>query len=163
MTRGARWLDPKEARAWRGYRRMRLLLDSRIARDMAHESGLSEPDYDVLTNLSERPGYRWSRSELAAHMLWSMSRLSHHLSRMEQRGLVRRKNDDADARKAIAELTKKGLRAVEEAAPPHVESVRRHFIDLLTDKEIEVLGDIAEKVLAHLGERDFSGRGSPRD
>jgi DNA-binding MarR family transcriptional regulator len=129
---------------------MRLLLDARVARDMAQESGLSEPDYDVLSNLSEAEGYRRRLSRLASHMLWSTSRLSHHITRMETRGLVRRQGDPSDARCAFVVLTKKGLRAVQAAAPPHVESVRRHFIDLLTDREIEVLGTLTHKVLDHL-------------
>jgi DNA-binding MarR family transcriptional regulator len=129
---------------------MRLLLDAYVARDMAQESGLSEPDYDVLSNLSEAEGYRWRLSRLAAHMLWSTSRLSHHLTRMENRGLVRREDDPSDARGAFVVLTKKGLRAVQAASPPHVESVRRHFIDLLSEREIEVLGSLTHKVLDHL-------------
>ena len=40
---GPRWLDQDEQRAWRAYRRMRLLLDARIARDLHAESGLSAP------------------------------------------------------------------------------------------------------------------------
>ena len=147
-----RWLDEREARAWRGYRRMRLLLDAQVNRDMQRDSGLSEPDYDVLSNLSETEGYRWRLTQLAGHMLWSTSRLSHHITRMEQRGLVRREGDPADARGAFVVLTKKGLRAVEAAAPPHVGSVRRHFIDLLSARDIEMFGDVTEKVLEHLTE-----------
>jgi DNA-binding MarR family transcriptional regulator len=133
---------------------MRLLLDAEISRDMQRDSGLSEADYDVLSNLSEREGHRWRLSKLAAHMLWSTSRLSHHLTRMEQRGLVRRQDDPADARGAFVVLTRKGIRAIEAAAPSHVESVREHFIDLLSKKQIDTLGDIATIVLGHLVEGD---------
>ena len=133
---------------------MRLLLDAQVARDMQSDSGLSEPDYDVLSNLSETEGHRWRLTRLAAHMLWSTSRLSHHITRMEQRGLVRREGDPTDARCAFVVLTKRGLRAVEAAAPLHVDSVRTHFIDLLSKREIDALGDITEKVLDHLIDDD---------
>ena len=93
-----RWLDEREARAWRGYRRMRTLLDLELGRDLMRDSGLSEPDYDVLSNLSEAEGQRMRLSELAALMLWSKSRLSHHLTRMRQRGLVEREECPGDAR-----------------------------------------------------------------
>jgi DNA-binding MarR family transcriptional regulator len=145
-----RWLDRDEDRAWRGYRRMRALLDLQVNRDLVHGSGLSEPDYDVLSNLSETEGHRWRLSDLAARMLWSKSRLSHHITRMQQRGLVTREDCPADARGAFVVLTEEGLRTIQAAAPGHVASVRQHLIDLLSEEQISVLGDIAETVLAHL-------------
>ena len=145
-----RWLDDAEARAWRGYQRMRILLTAQLARDLAHDSGLSEPDYTVLSNLSEVEGQRWRLNELAGRMLWSKSRLSHHIARMEERGLVVREECATDGRGAFVVLTKTGLGAIEKAAPAHVASVRRHLIDVLTREEIESLADITQKVVARL-------------
>lgn len=147
-----RWLDDSEMRAWMGYRRMFLLLNAQVNRDLARDSGLSEPDYDVLSNLADAPDQRGRLSELAARMLWSQSRLSHHISRMEQRGLVTREECQTDARGSVVVLTKQGQRTLEKAAPHHVESVRKHIIDLLSPKQIEALGDIAETVVGHLGD-----------
>ena len=147
-----RWLDDAEMRAWLGYRRMFLLLNAAVNRDLAQDSGLSEPDYDVLSNLSATPDHRGRLSELAARMLWSQSRLSHHISRMEQRGLVAREGHETDGRGSVVVLTKDGLRAIEKAAPRHVESVRRHLIDLLSPAQLEALGDIAETVVDQLGD-----------
>jgi DNA-binding MarR family transcriptional regulator len=145
-----RWLDDAQMRAWLGYRRMRLLLDLQVSRDLADGSGLSDADYDVLSNLSETEGHQLRLSELSAHMRWSKSRLSHHLTRMQQRGLVTREECPSDGRGAVILLTDDGWRAIRAAAPAHVESVRRHFIDRLTDEQIRVLGDIAEAVVGHL-------------
>jgi len=147
-----RWLSDAEYRAWIGYRRMRLLLDAQIARDLARDSGLSSADYDVLSKLSEEDGRRFRLSALAARMLWSKSRLSRHISRMEERGLVLREDSPDDGRGAEIVLTARGVRAIVEAAPDHVTSVRRHFIDLLTPEELRVLGNVAERVLAGLPE-----------
>ena len=147
---GVRWLSGPEDRAWRGYRRMRTLLDLRLARDLADGSGLSEPDYDVLSTLTERPGSPWRASELATHLLWSSSRLAHHVGRMERRGLVGRMPCPDDARGAVITLTGQGRAVLEQAAPGHVESVRRNFIDLLTPAEVDTLAAIAEKVTARL-------------
>jgi DNA-binding MarR family transcriptional regulator len=149
-----KWLNPAEDRAWRGYRRLHLLLDLQISRDLARESGLSGPDYDVLSSLSETLGHRMRLTDLAAHMRWSKSRLSHHITRMQARGLVNRQDCDTDARGAFVVLTEEGFRAIEAAAPGHVESVRRHFIDLLSEEQIRVLGDIAQTVVAHLASVD---------
>ncbi len=147
---GVKWLDEAETRAWRGYQRMRTLLTAQLARDLASDSGLSEPDYTVLSNLSEADGHRWRLNELAVRMLWSKSRLSHHIARMEERGLVMREECTTDGRGAFVVLTKTGLRAIEKAAPPHVASVRRHLIDVLTRDEIEALATITQKVVANL-------------
>lgn len=149
-----RWLTPSQERAWRGYRRMRARLDLQINRDLAEDSGLSEADYDVLSNLSEAVDHRWRLRDLSAHMLWTQSRLSHHIARMEQRALVTREQDPSDGRGAIVALTEEGWRTIVEAAPAHVESVRRHLIDLLTDEQIDTLGSIAETVLRHICETE---------
>ena len=145
-----RWLTAPQERAWRRYRRMRTLLDLQIARDLNRDSGLSETDYDVLSTLSERPDSRWRARDLAAQLLWSTSRLAHHVGRMEQRGLVARQPCPGDARGALIGLTEQGRAALERAAPPHVASVRRHMIDLLTPGEIAALDTIAGKVITHL-------------
>ncbi len=146
----AKWLTEPEDRAWRAYRGMQSLLPAQLARDLARDSGLSEPDYDVLSTLSEKAGHRWQLHELAAKMLWSRSRLSHHIARMEQRGLVAREGDPDDRRGCIIVLTRPGLRTLEAAAPPHVAAVRRHFIDLLAEDEVATLTQISERVLHRL-------------
>jgi DNA-binding MarR family transcriptional regulator len=81
---------------------------------------------------------------------WEKSRLSHHLTRMEQRGLVERRECPTDARGAFINLTPAGRRAIEGAAPQHVEAVREHFVDLLTEDEIDVLTRITDRVLDRL-------------
>jgi DNA-binding MarR family transcriptional regulator len=129
---------------------MRTLLDLQIARDLQHDSGLSEADYDVLSTLSENPDASWRARDLATRLLWSTSRLAHHVGRMEQRGLVARQPCADDGRGAIISLTGQGRDTLREAAPPHVDSVRRHLIGLLTAGEVAALDAIAGKVVAHL-------------
>jgi DNA-binding MarR family transcriptional regulator len=145
-----RWLDARENKAWRGYRRMRRLLDLELARELMQDAGLSEPDYDVLSDLSETPDQRLRLSELADRMLWSRSRLSHHISRMQQRGLVAREECPSDGRGSMIVLTPAGRAAIEAAAPGHVAAVRRHLIDLLTPEEIDALGTLTGRVVDHL-------------
>lgn len=145
-----RWLDREQERAWRRYRRMRTLLDLEIARDLKRDSGLSDPDYDVLSTLSESPDGSWRAREFAARLLWSTSRLAHQIGRMEQRGLVQRRGTDEDARGAVVALTDQGWAALRAAAPQHVASVRRNLIDLLTPAEVRALDEIAGKVIDNL-------------
>lgn len=145
-----RWLTAREQQTWLAYRQMRTLLDLQLARDLAADSELSEPDYDVLSTLSEAPGSRWRAGDLARRLSWSTSRLTHHTIRMQARGLVERETIADDARGTTLRLTDEGLATLQAAAPPHVESVRKHFMDLLTRDEVETLHAISQKVVTHL-------------
>jgi DNA-binding MarR family transcriptional regulator len=147
----ARWLSTEQEQVWRRYRRMRTLLDLQIARDLKHDSQLSEPDYDVLSTLSESPDGAWRARDFAARLLWSTSRLAHQVGRMEQRGLVTRRGLDEDGRGAVVELTPHGRAVLRAAAPAHVESVRRNLLDLLTPSDVKALDRIAAKVIDRLG------------
>ncbi|WP_030199860.1 MarR family winged helix-turn-helix transcriptional regulator [Streptomyces sp. NRRL S-87] len=146
-----RWLTDAEQRAWYAWRRMFPLVNAEISRDLGTDSGLSEADYDVLSVLSETPGDRMRVTGLAALMQWSRSRLSHHLTRMEQRGLVRREEVTADGRGAEVVLTDAGVAAIQAAAPLHVESVRRHLIDHLTPEELATLADLGQAIAQRMG------------
>ncbi|WP_046722577.1 MarR family winged helix-turn-helix transcriptional regulator [Streptomyces xiamenensis] len=140
-----RWLGPEEERAWRAYRRMVTAVQARTAQDLA-ELGLSEPDYEVLSTLSERTDGTSTLREQAAKMGWSRSRLSRQATRMEARGLLRRAPDPADGRGCLLVLTERGLDTLRQAAPTHVASVRRHFVDQLDPQELAALGRIAAKL-----------------
>ena len=155
-----RWLDPVEMRAWRGHLRMSWLVAAAIERDL-RRAGLSHPDYYVLVQLSEAADHRMRMTDLAEGIQWSKSRLSHHIDRMEQRGLVRREDCPSDARGAFACLTPSGLRAIQQAAPGHVASIRRHFLAGLAPEQLETLGDVADTVIARLAPGEPS-QSSPR-
>jgi DNA-binding MarR family transcriptional regulator len=145
-----RWLDPQEERAWRGWLAMTERVRGQVARDLLADSGLSDADYMVLVNLSEADGHRIRLTELAARLNWSKSRLSHQLDRMQARGLVRREHCPSDARGTFAVLDPCGLAEIEAAAPKHVESVRRHLIDVLDVDQLSQLAAIADQVLQRL-------------
>lgn len=150
-TTEPRWLDEREARAWRGYTRMRIELEAALNRHLARRSGLSHADYTVLVELSEAPTGRLRAFQLGQALRWEKSRLSHHLKRMETRGLVCREDCAEDGRGSEVALTADGRAAIEAAAPAHVEDVRRFMIDHLTPEQLEVLAATAESVLEALG------------
>ncbi|MGW4039913.1 MarR family winged helix-turn-helix transcriptional regulator [Streptomyces sp. NPDC004778] len=141
------WLTPDEEHSWRAYLRMVTAVQVGTAQDLA-ELGLSEPDYEVLSTLSEREDGTSTLHEQATKMGWSRSRLSRHASRMEARGLIRRAPDPADGRGCLLALTPAGWDVLRDAAPSHVASVRRHFVDRLTPDELAELGRIAKKLSA---------------
>jgi DNA-binding MarR family transcriptional regulator len=145
-----RWLDEREQRAWRGLSQMHRRLNRVLGQRLIRDSGLSSSDYELLVPLSEAPGAQLRARDLARTVEWEKSRLSHHLTRMQQRGLVERRECPTDARGAFIGLTQAGRGAIEGAAPQHVEAVRENFMDLLTASEVDVLTAIADRVLERL-------------
>src|SRR5215217_6345135 len=145
-----RWLDADEQRAWRAYMYSWMLLGDRLDRELVRESGISHAYYEILVQLSETPGRALRMSELAERCLSSRSRLSHAVSRLEERGWVRRQVCAEDGRGQLAVLTDEGFAALEGAAPVHVESVRTHLLDQLSPQQIENMRDLGETLLEHL-------------
>jgi DNA-binding MarR family transcriptional regulator len=150
-----RWLDEREERAWRALQFMQMRLTAHLASDLAEVSDLSLPDYTVLVALTDRPEGRMRLFELAATLGWEKSRVSHQIARMADRGLVTKDKCGDDRRGAFVVATDRGRAALEAAAPHHVETVRRLFVDPLTPAELDALGSIAQKVLdAMAGDAD---------
>jgi DNA-binding MarR family transcriptional regulator len=133
-----RWLSDDEQQAWGAYIRLAKMLMRQLDRDL-HPFGLSTNDYEILVELSEAPENRLRMTELADLTAQSRSRLSHQITRMEVRGLVRRVACDGDKRGTFAVITPRGLATIERVAPFHVESVRRHFIDHIPADDLAVL------------------------
>ena len=131
---------------------MNAQLMGRLRRSLLQTSGLSDSDYEVLVQLSEAPDHRLRSYQLVAALQWEKSRLSHHLRRMEARGLVEREGCDTDRRGAFVVLTPAGRKSIEEAAPDHVDEVRRAFIDALTPAQLDALAGITEAVVTRLDE-----------
>jgi DNA-binding MarR family transcriptional regulator len=145
-----RWLDGDEQKAWRAWLYSSQLLMDRLDRELTHQTGISHAYYEILVALSETPGRMMRMSELADRCLSSRSRLSHAVSRLEERGWVRRQVCAEDGRGQLAVLTEEGFAALEAAAPVHVESVRTHLFDQLSPAQIESMREIGETLLRHL-------------
>jgi DNA-binding MarR family transcriptional regulator len=150
---GTRWLDAEEQKAWRAYLYSTQLLTDRLDRELTHATGISHAYYEILVALSETPGRALRMSELADRCLSSRSRLSHAVSRLEERGWVQRQVCPEDGRGQLAVLTDEGFAALEAAAHVHVESVRSHLFDQLTPEQVASIRDVGETLLRHLGPR----------
>ena len=133
----------------------------RLQRHLLRDSGLSEADNEILAVLSGHPTGRMPAQELWALVQWEKSRLSHQVRRMQAQGLIVRDSNPVDARSVILCLLPAGRRAIEEAAPQHVDNVRRHFIDLLTPTELDTFTALNEPVLRHLAEEPFPSNPLP--
>ncbi len=148
--RAPRWLDAEEQKAWRAWLYSTQLLQDRLDRDLSRRTGISHAYYEILVQLSETPGRALRMSDLADRCLSSRSRLSHAVSRLEERGWVRRQVCPDDGRGQLAVLTDEGFAALEAAAHVHVEGVRTHLFDQLTPEQVAAMRDIGETLLRHL-------------
>ena len=144
------WLDEDQQRAWLAYIRVQLRLAYEMNRQLLADSGMSLPDYDVLTALSVAGEGRMPVTVLAAQIGWERSRVSHHVRRMSARGLVACGPSATDRRVTEVTLTAQGRQALEEAAPGHVDLVRRLFFGGLPEGLAGPFSEALESVYANI-------------
>ena len=147
------WLEGDQQRAWLAYIRVQLRLAYEMNRQLLADSGMSLADYDVLTALGVAEGGRMPITVLAAQIGWERSRVSHHVRRMNARGLVTCGLSAADRRVTEVTLTAQGRQALEEAAPGHVDLVRRLFFGGLPTGLVGPLSEALESVYANIIEQ----------
>ena len=124
------WLTSSEQQAWRNFITTLPDLTAAFEADLASH-GITMGDYEVLVNLSEAPDYQMRMCDLASSLRLSPSGLTRRLDGMVKAGWVERAACSADRRVMHAQLTVAGRQKMEAAAPDHVESVRRHFLQPL--------------------------------
>jgi DNA-binding MarR family transcriptional regulator len=137
----------EEWAVWRAFSQMRLQLDRALADRLEANAGVSAADYVVLLVLFEAEDRRLRAARLAGLIAWEKSRLSHHLTRMEQRGLVRREECEDDLRGKWVVLTNEGRRAVLKAMRDHNRAIREYFFDVVDEQDQAVLQRLSDRVL----------------
>ena len=145
-----KWLTAAEVDSWLSVVRMMTWLPWSIDQQLRRDSNLAMVEYQVLARLSNSPQRTLRMSLLADLANSSLSRLSHLVTRLEQRGLVRREPDPADGRFTRAILTDLGFQTLAEAAPGHVAHVRSLVIDVLSPEQLRRLGQAADRIMSHI-------------
>jgi DNA-binding MarR family transcriptional regulator len=145
-----RWLTEAELDSWLSVVRLITWLPWSIDQQLQRDSDLRIVEYQVLAMLSESPERTLRMSSLAEVTNASLSRLSHLVKRLEERGLVRREPDPADGRFTNAILTDKGFQTLAEAAPGHVAQVRSLVIDVLSPEQLRRLGLVADRIVSRI-------------
>lgn len=148
--RGRQLPQAGELQVWREFIETFEALRSEVASRLLAETSLSAGDYTVLLALSEAPGERMRSSQLATAVAWERSRLSHHLARMERRGLIVREECAADSRGAEVVLTAAGSAAFHQATVPHLRTIRELFVDAFTADQLETIASISSTLGEHL-------------
>lgn len=167
-TDHVRWLTDEEKALWRDYLAVQGRLHLAIQRDLKATSSLTEPEFEVLVYLSEAEG-PLRMTALSDALQWERSRLSHQVTRMVRRGLVQRTSCPTDGRGAFVSATEEGMREIGDAAPDHVATVRREFLDRLSEQDKRELARLLALVEGSSGDapsgddanRNYSVAGVP--
>lgn len=130
-------LSPHELRVWHAFRLMHEDVLSRVERDLTEATGLSGAEFGVLSRLAGIGNGEMRQQALAECLGWDKSRLSHQLTRMQRRGLIKR--HESDKRAVLVLLTKSGRKTLDAALPIHAMSVRRNLLSRLTTEQIATM------------------------
>lgn len=140
------WLDELESRAWRALLAAHWRLMAHLDSELQQTQRMSVADYGVLVQLSESEGRMLRMCELADRLQLSPSGLTRRLDGLVAAGFVERARCTTDRRGSFARLTSAGQKRLEEAAPDHVDQVRRHFVDRLTRRQLVSLAEALERI-----------------
>ncbi len=146
----ASWLTEAEQNTWRTFLSVMHRFPDELHQRLESRSELALTDYEILVLLSEAEGRRLRMRELAEGAIVSRSRLTYRVDRLAERGFISREACLDDGRGLWAILTDDGLRALEAAAPAHVDDVRELMINRLSGKDLEHLDEIIGKLAAQL-------------
>jgi DNA-binding MarR family transcriptional regulator len=137
-----RWLTDEEQRVWQTLMHAVLLLEDHLDRQLQRDAGMPHIYYALLVQLARAPEGRLRMTELASEVKITRSRLSHAITRLEERGWVRREVCESDKRGQVACLTEEGEDTLRQSAPGHVAAVRQAIFDQLSPGQVGQLGEI---------------------
>ena len=134
------------AAAWELYFTTTARLTERIEAALKCQSGLSMPEYSVLL-MTDRAGEAGIRPSVLAHkVVFSRSRLTHTMKRLESRDLISRRPCQGDGRGGLVFLTDAGKRLFDEAAIVQRDVIRRLFLNEIMPEEIDMLTGLFSRV-----------------
>jgi DNA-binding MarR family transcriptional regulator len=149
-----RWLTPEEMRAWIAFIDCSTLLSDYLDQQLRRDAGMTHADYSLLARLSVAPDRTLGMSSLAEQLKFTRSRLTRAVIRLEGSGYAQRRDDPADGRGQLVELTEQGMELLTEAAPGHVAAVRRAVFDALSPQQTEQLAAISAAITTSLNQAD---------
>ncbi|QSE91405.1 MarR family transcriptional regulator [Rhodococcus pseudokoreensis] len=145
-----RWLSAEEQNTWRAYLDATRLLLQALDRQLTRDAGISFTDFELLVVLSEAPQRQLRMRELADAVTTTRSGVTRAINRLVEAGWVRRVECEDDKRGMLAELTDAGAEKLAAASPGHVAEVRRNMFDLLSPRDVVILGHDFGEMRAHL-------------
>lgn len=145
-----RWLNETEIDTWLKFRAVVELYPGLLDAQLRRDSSLTHMEYQVLAMLSEVPDKTLRMTALSTRTTSSLTRMSHVVTRLAQRGIVVRSACAIDGRATNVTLTDEGHALLIAAAPGHVTQVRESFLDALTTDQLTQLDGICTSILSRI-------------
>jgi DNA-binding MarR family transcriptional regulator len=142
-----RTLEPEQWELWNIWMQAQRLLARELDRRLQHDYGISKTEFSVLVTLHQAPGGRMRVGELAESLAWEKSRVAHQLTRMENRELVDRTENESGGRRTGVGLTAKGRSAAQDAILGHADNIRRYFFETLTPEQAAAIQVWSQRVV----------------
>ncbi|MEV0161031.1 MarR family winged helix-turn-helix transcriptional regulator [Nonomuraea fuscirosea] len=143
-------LEPDEWNFWDTWMRAQRLLVRELDRALQRDHGISKAEFSVLVTLSRASGGEMRVGELVDSLEWEKSRVSHQLTRMENRGFVARTEGGPSGRRTRIGLTAQGRRVVQDAVRGHAGNIRRYFFDSLTQEQAATIREWSEHLITRI-------------
>jgi DNA-binding MarR family transcriptional regulator len=141
-----------DSKAWRAFHKIGSRLLPHLGRQVTKHSGITGAEYVVLVALFESIEPRINLNRLAIGLGWEISRMSHQITRMQESGLVKKEQNDADGRSFDVSITAKGRKIAQSAIPLQSQEINHCFSEVLTKKQMEALIEISEAISTHMKE-----------
>jgi len=150
---GLKYLSPQRASAFLGLLRVGDALENRLSADLESRHGINLRSFEVLLFLAAfAPDGRLRMSELTNEAPLSQSRVSRLVADLEARGLVKRTPAETDGRGVAVSITASGVEKFKAAQETHLQDLDRWLFSQLTDKEIDQLGDMTQRLMRSLSD-----------
>ena len=153
LSSDTRWLTDAEQRTWRSFMLATQLIDEALDRQLQRDANMPHAYYGILVALSEAPDQTLRMTDLARHLRYSQSRMTHAIASMERSGWAKRRTCPTDRRGQLVSLTPTGTAVLRSTAPGHVREVRSVLFDRLSGEQVEQLHSICTTLLADLEPR----------
>ncbi len=141
MAEDVEWLDEQEMAAWHPFVVTGMHLFAALDRDLREAVDLTLLDHGILLMLRNTPA-GLTMGHLAQQFGTEASVITYRIQRMERRGLAIRHRNRGDRRLVAANITAAGESLCDAAAPIHVASVRRHFMDHVPRPALPVMATV---------------------
>jgi len=149
-------LSELEGRAWSGFLRTHARFVGAMSAELEARHGLSLHEYDVLRQLELAPARHMRIGDLAERVMLSRPGLTGVVARLERSGDVARRAAPDDGRGLLAEIVPTGRRRLLEAHATHLASIRRHFVEPLSDADLAALAQAWEALSSEPSRTDDS-------
>jgi DNA-binding MarR family transcriptional regulator len=139
------------ARAWIAWHGIHAMITDALTAELGKAFGLALNEFEVLTALQPRTDpstepVRLRLGDLGRHVTLSQPAISRLVTRLEERGLIRRLDGAVDRRSVLVEATPEGIDLYRRAAPVHAAAVAQHLGGHLTDAEQETLANLITRL-----------------